>query len=652
MQQRIIYPDKDKWSELRLTPEEETVYNRFNADDFPIEWEMYIHPHLNGLRPDLVLLHPQFGIAVYQFVKEEDLITIREITESDLTIRNPLKKVELYEKELLEFYCPRLGARYGSAYSPAITVGLIFSDVPQETIDSLNNSLIARLKSGLIFTEAPKSEVDGLINRLDKFPQYYPMVGTDNIDSLDKLFPYREPNLTSYKMEESAAIISESEQMDTAADMRAWLTETEHWTPLNLNADQEEIAKTRTPTGYRWVTGPAGSGRSVALTARAAQLDREGDRVLVCTYNITLVNYLRYLVARHALKQEFFKRQIDIFHFHDWCKRVCRAAGRENDYTKLWAKVKETEDAMEQSMDKDSENNLKRMFEQERDKLLDDLLPELVQEIYKNPLENTVLPYYEAVLIDEGQDFQLSWWKTLQNAVTLDGEMLLVADPTQDIYRNKNWLAGPKPGFSSWKKLRTNYRLPPQLTNILKNFASMFLPIDVNIPSQGVLDLHPIELRWVQIVSPVPSVDVCFEEVLRQRSVLKQKGNRRFSDITFLSAYRSVGSQFVEKCKEARIGVRDTFGESYDESRCKKLLFFSMDTRMKATTLHSFKGLESRHLIVYIDRIDRPEDLALIYVGLTRLKTHPNGSMLTVVSSCPKLYNFGERNFSPNFFPR
>ena len=68
MQQRIIYPDKDKWGELRLTPEEKTVYNRFNAADFPIEWEMYIHPHLNGLRPDLVLLHPEFGIAVYEFV--------------------------------------------------------------------------------------------------------------------------------------------------------------------------------------------------------------------------------------------------------------------------------------------------------------------------------------------------------------------------------------------------------------------------------------------------------------------------------------------------------------------------------------------------------------------------------------------------------
>ena len=38
--------------------------------------------------------------------------------------------------------------------------------------------------------------------------------------------------------------------------------------------------------------------------------------------------------------------------------------------------------------------------------------------------------------------------------------------------------------------------------------------------------------------------------------------------------------------------------------------------------------------------------------ALTRLKKHPNGSMLTVVSSCRELYNFGEKNFSPNFFLR
>lgn len=78
MQERTIYPSKDKWSELKLAPEEEKVYELFSSDKLPSEWEMYIHPHLNGLRPDLVLLHPKFGIAVYEF-KDWDFQTIQDV---------------------------------------------------------------------------------------------------------------------------------------------------------------------------------------------------------------------------------------------------------------------------------------------------------------------------------------------------------------------------------------------------------------------------------------------------------------------------------------------------------------------------------------------------------------------------------------------
>ena len=634
MQQRVIYPDKDKWAELELSVEEKFVFNRFNADDFPVEWEMYIHPHVNGLRPDLVLLHPKFGIAVYEFIKERNLQTIRDSIELDMTINNPFKKVELYERELLEFYCPRLGAMYGVKFNPAITIGLIFTEVSQTEVDDLKTCLVKRLKTGDIFTEVPQM-TKGLIHRLDTYQQYYPVVGSDNLDKLNVLFPKRKLDYSSYMMEVSSSIISGSKPEDTAADLRAWLTETEDWVPLNLNKDQEEIATSRTSTGYRWVDGPAGSGRSVALTARAVELDRKGKSVLICTFNITLVNYLHYLVARHVLKQEYFKRHIDIFYFHDWCKRVCRISGREDDYTKLWAKVKNVEEEMDQTT-----------HEQEIENVLNELLPELVQDIFNNPSTNVAMLQYDAILVDEGQDFQLSWWKTLQKAVKPDGEMLLVADKTQDIYENKNWLNGPKPGFYSWKGLKTNYRLPRELTNILINYADLFLPIDVDIPKQGALDLYPVELRWVQKVSEIPPINVCFKEALRQRNILEQKGSREFSDITFLSAYNHMGRQFVEKCEEANIGVRDTFGIDYDESRCKKILFFSRDSRMKSTTLHSFKGLESRHLVVYVDQIDFPNTCALLYVGLTRLKIHPKGSMLTVVSSCPKLRGFGSKNFT------
>lgn len=666
MQQRIIYPDKDKWNELRLTPEEKVVYNRFNAADFPIEWEMYIHPHLNGLRPDLVLLHPKFGIAVYEF-KDWDFHTIQNVIELDLTTYNPLIKVGLYEKELLEFYCPRLGVKYETqsgqrkltnrSVSQAITVGLIFTKVCQAEINSLKVDLVGRLKVGSIFTKVPQV-TRGLINRLDTYQQYYPIVGLDNLDNPNVLFPNRELNFTSYRMEESASIISESKPEDTAADIRAWLTEStfnpEQRAPLNLNVDQTEIAKNGRSTRYRRVKGPAGSGRSVALTARAVELDRQDKRVLVCTYNITLVNYLRYLIARHARNQEdFFRRQIDVFYFHDWCLHVCRVAGRVSDYAEFLDEIENAKVAMEKAEGTINHNYLKKAWEQKKDEVFQYRIPELVLDIYRNPPPNSVLPRYDAILVDEGQDFRLNWWNALRESVKPEGERLLVADKTQDIYGNAAvWTDGPMPGAGftgNWMQLTTHYRLPSAIVSVLENLKKVKNFQEFDVPSISYVaefNLFPVQLRWVQTDSE-KSVDACFDEVCQQRDVLQRKGFHEFSDITFLSPNNSVGRQFVKKCREVDIGVRDTFGDE-NLSRLKKRLFFPGDSRMKATTLHSFKGFESNHLVVYVDRIDWPETRALLYVGLTRLKTHSNGSMLTVVSSCPDLYSFGDENF-PDF---
>ena len=680
MQQRVIYPDKNKWAELELSKEKKIVYNRFNADDFPIEWEMYIRPHLNGLRPDLVLLHSKFGIAVYEFIQEKDQQIIIETIESDITINNPFIKVELYEKELLDFYCPRLGIMYepaGDRYrskhqsvSQAITVGLIFTEFSQTEIDGIRACLIERLKTGGIFTESPQV-VDGLINRLHKYKQYYPLVGSDNLDNLNVLFPKKELNLYSYKMETSASILFGSKPEDTAADLRAWLTEYVFYpylsTPLKLNDDQVEIATERTSTGYRRVKGPAGSGRSVALTARAVELDRQNKRVLVCTYNITLVNYLRYLIARHARGQEFFRRQIDVFYFHDWCLHVCRSAGRSSDYTKFLNEIEKAKKAMVQAKGTPDYKDLKQAWQDKKDEVFEKHIPELIQDIYKNSPKNNVLPFYDAILVDEGQDFRLNWWNTLRESVTSDGEKLLVADKTQDIYGNAAaWTDGPMPGAGfpggTWKQLHTHYRLPFTVVSVLKNMKQMKHFQEFDIPlNEHVVDsnLFPVavKLRWRQ-TDLKNAVDHCFDEVCKQRNMLQLEGHLDYSDITFLSANNSVGSQFVKLCKDKGIGVRDTFGiANYSEdeylfddenlSRLKKRLFFPGDTRMKATTLHSFKGFESSHLVVYVERIDWPSTRALLYVGLTRLKIHPKISMLTVVSSCldKELCKFAKDNF-------
>ena len=52
---RIIDPPKDQWDLLPtpLTSGERQIAVLFDAN-LPSEWEMYVQPHLNGLRPDLV----------------------------------------------------------------------------------------------------------------------------------------------------------------------------------------------------------------------------------------------------------------------------------------------------------------------------------------------------------------------------------------------------------------------------------------------------------------------------------------------------------------------------------------------------------------------------------------------------------------------
>ena len=74
---------------------------------------------------------------------------------------------------------------------------------------------------------------------------------------------------------------------DLANDLRGWLKEPafskEQREPLKLNNRQRAIAITtdRELVRFRKVRGPAGSGKSQALAARAAVLASEDKRVLV-----------------------------------------------------------------------------------------------------------------------------------------------------------------------------------------------------------------------------------------------------------------------------------------------------------------------------------------------------------------------------------
>ena len=73
-----------------------------------------------------------------------------------------------------------------------------------------------------------------------------------------------------------------------------------------------------------------------------------------------------------------------------------------------------------------------------RSTILEDGIPTLVTSIYEKNESDT--PFYDAILVDEGQDYTLKWWNSLQKALKPGGEMLLVADKTQNLYeREQSW---------------------------------------------------------------------------------------------------------------------------------------------------------------------------------------------------------------------
>lgn len=250
---RVICPPRSDLHLLRtpLTAGELRVLDFFD-EYLPDGWEIYIQPHLNGLRPDFVLLHPHAGIAVFE-VKDWDLDAMtyflrQEEDSPSLWCRDtggknfrqkdePTAKVVRYKREIMNLYCPRLGIRAGEApqIKSTVTAGVL---VPTATTGRIQ---------GLLH---PIREHLGLLGGSEP---YHPLAGGDALDAgdLGTVFPWGRRTTSKWMTPE------------LARDLRAWLVEPDaaaaQRDPLPLNPRQRELATSRTATGYRRVRGPAGA---------------------------------------------------------------------------------------------------------------------------------------------------------------------------------------------------------------------------------------------------------------------------------------------------------------------------------------------------------------------------------------------------------
>lgn len=423
-----------------------------------------------------------------------------------------------------------------------------------------------------------------------------------------------------------------------AEQLRVWLREPEsskeQREALNYNPQQLRFIRERTDSGFRRLKGPAGSGKSVVVAGRAATLLRENKSVLIVTFNITLLNYLQDLAVR---EYSHIRKAATWINFHYLCRRLCYDAGLDREYAEVFREAKQAaQEALKQNP---------------KMKISDFPESEYLCAVVNQALKMSEPEKYDAILVDEGQDFNPQWWEILKNLLADGGEMLLCADTTQDIYASADlWTDDvmKNAGFrGAWAELKQTYRLPDNLIPLANRYAELFLLVEKVIKSeskneqQGTFDFGVIEestLVWRNV--PIITANALLDEFKRFKNQVIQL-QLSHSDMTILVQTHDIGLLVCKVLDNLKLNHINIFSKDPIESRQKKMWFFKGDTRIKVCTVHSFKGWEAKALLVVWDKIHQVKDHALFYTAITRLKTGKS-SILYVANAEPSLVEYGK----------
>ena len=649
MSKRFISPPIEEKDKLRqpLTNGEEKLLQLMDRTLRP-QWEIYIQPHMNGLRPDFVILNPAVGVVVievkdwrfatmdYQVSKHGHLgSTILSASRGGNRFNkekdNPFPKALLYRDEILSLYCPSLGDTPEDAEHIISSLVVFTLENRQSVVEVFQNTL-ERFNIAESFSEDAQRHDPEL-----RYSDRCLFAGSD--DLTDSIFLSVHPLLNAIKMPGMSETI--------ASELRHWLIEPDvsamQRRPLPLNPKQKSLVLGAPSKLYRKIKGPAGSGKTQVVAARAAQLCLEQKSVLVVTFNITILNYIRDLAVRWPKPGiSPVNDYLSTLNFHNFCKRIALASDERQRYSSFWKKHNTDKRPDVSSMDKTQEQSV---FETGLARLIKDI-SNSVPESFRN---------YDAILVDEGQDFSPVWWNTLRKFLKEGGEMMLVADSTQDIYKKSDqWTEGAMKGCGlspSWVQLEDSHRIPNDLAKLLDKFPySSELGKDIDLPKQAEMNMGRCQLHWHQVEAH--QFLKASESKILELVTRNEPNPVSVPDIFVAVPSRKKGEQLTERLLEKNINVIHTFGDRKKSSsdyrnnrvqRNQKVFFYKGDARVKMTTIHSLKGLESRILVLCLDQVKSSRDASLIYTGLTRLKRSDEGSHLIVISSVPGLATFGKQ---------
>lgn len=317
------------------------------------------------------------------------------------------------------------------------------------------------------------------------------------------------------------------------------------------------------------VEGVAGSGKTFLALNRALAFARWDKRTLFVCYNKELAAWLRRQVEEDPATAAF-RDKIVVKHFHALAADLAAEAGIAFDPRSGGPKT---------------------------DAFWNDEVPDLMEQaVLSLDLEGRPTSF-DAIVVDEAQDFCLGWWYALTQSLLAkpDGPLYAFLDPNQSLRGEVQW---PDLEFGARFKLTINCR------NTRRIAAA----------SASVLALTP------HTFDRAPDGDAL--RVLRASSERHQKGLVSQELRILLNRENVAPNQIAvigpsAKDKGSLADLTNVDGVSLVTSAEE----WRQGGGVLVTTARSFKGLEAEVVILYdlggFSRLFRPEDL---YVSCTRAK--------------------------------
>lgn len=348
---------------------------------------------------DFILVHPELGILLLEV--KGGVIRYDGATgdwfSNHYTIKDPIAQVRRAKHSLLD-----LLKGIPPWQSRWLTLGyaVAFPDV------SVERDLLPELPAALVLDMADLVDVGAWVRRAMEYwhghDQQAGRVGREGVEALVRLF---SPSWTLTPL------------------LRATL-EAETATLLRLTEEQFYVLDVLQSQRRALITGCAGSGKTLLALEQARRLSQAGFRVLWVCFN----RYLSEFIRAHPAPDG-----VDIFHFHRLVEDWIGEAGLRDELRTLRAEYGHDQEA-----------------------LLRDVYPEMLLRAAE-----ILGPRYDALIVDEGQDFSGEWLLALDALLDKrQAEVIYVfKDDNQNLFRPRFELPWTLPAFPLTRNCRNTQQI-------------------------------------------------------------------------------------------------------------------------------------------------------------------------------------------------